>query len=115
MNPVYPFDAVHSALLIAVMALMTMLTRFLPFFVFRKNTPAYIIYLGRVLPPAIIGMLVVYCLKDVQLSSAASVLPPLAALILTVTVQAVKRNAVLSILTGTVLYMFLIRAVFHAV
>ena len=54
-----------SALLIAVMSIVTLLLRALPFAVFRKQTPPYISYLGQVLPPAIIGMLVVYCLKDI--------------------------------------------------
>ena len=58
----------RSAVLIAVMAAVTMLLRFLPFLVFRKEPPAYITYLGKVLPPAIIGMLVIYCLKDVSLT-----------------------------------------------
>ena len=55
----------HSAVLVAVMAAVTMLLRFLPFLVFKKRTPRYITYLGQVLPPAMIGMLVIYCLKDV--------------------------------------------------
>ena len=79
----------RSVILIAVMAVVTILLRFLPFLVFRKETPPYITYLGKVLPPAIIGMLVIYCLKDVS---------PLAPLI--------------SILLGTAVYMALIRTVF---
>ena len=55
----------RSVILIAVMAVVTILLRFLPFLVFRKETPPYITYLGKVLPPAIIGMLVIYCLKDI--------------------------------------------------
>ena len=54
----------RAAVLIAAMSIVTMLLRFLPFIVFRKQTPQYILYLGKVLPPAIIGMLVIYCLKD---------------------------------------------------
>ena len=56
--------ASHSAVLIAVMSAVTVLLRALPFLVFRKKVPAFVRYLGRVLPPAIIGMLVIYCLKD---------------------------------------------------
>ena len=59
----------HQALLVAVMAIVTILLRFLPFLVFQKKTPPYIAYLGRVLPAAIIGMLVIYCLKDVSIRS----------------------------------------------
>ena len=57
----------HAAILVIVMAVVTMLLRFLPFLVFRKRTPAYISYLGEVLPAAIIGLLVIYCLKDIFL------------------------------------------------
>ena len=56
----------NAAILVAIMAIVTMLLRFLPFIVFRKETPEYISYLGRVLPAALIGMLVIYCLKDVS-------------------------------------------------
>ena len=62
--------ASHSAVLIAVMSAVTVLLRALPFLVFRKKVPAYVSYLGRVLPPAIIGMLVIYCLKDTAVTAA---------------------------------------------
>ncbi len=101
-----------TALLIAVMALMTMLTRFLPFMVFRKRTPAYIMYLGKVLPPAIIGMLVIYCMKDVSLSANPFGLPELSAAAGVVVLHIWKRNSLLSILAGTLLYMFLVQVVF---
>ena len=58
-----------SAIIVGVMAALSALLRFLPFVVFRKRTPPYVAYLGRVLPPAIIGMLVVYCLKDVTVTA----------------------------------------------
>lgn len=101
-----------TALLIGVMALVTALTRFLPFILFRKNTPAYVSYLGRVLPTAIIGMLVVYCLKDVSLMRAPHGLPELIACACVVAVQVWRRNALISILSGTAVYMLLIRFVF---
>ena len=101
-----------TAILIGVMALVTALTRFLPFILFRKNTPAYISYLGRVLPTAIIGMLVVYCLKDVSLMRAPHGLPELIACACVVAVQVWRRNAIISILSGTAVYMLLIRLVF---
>lgn len=101
-----------TALLIGVMALVTALTRFLPFILFRKNTPAYVSYLGRVLPTAIIGMLVVYCLKDVSLMHAPHGLPELIACACVVAVQVWRRNALASILSGTAVYMLLIRFVF---
>ena len=69
----------NAAVLVAVMSLVTILLRFLPFLVFRDQTPAFITYLGKVLPSAIIGMLVVYCLKDVSISSSPHGLPEFAA------------------------------------
>ena len=92
--------------------LVTLLTRFLPFLVFRKETPAYISYLGKVLPPAIIGMLVIYCLKDATPLAPPFGLPELLAAACVAAVQVWKRNSLLSILTGTVLYMTLVQLVF---
>ena len=94
------------------MSAVTILLRFLPFLVFRKRTPPYIAYLGRVLPAAIIGMLVVYCLKDVSIAAAPHGIPELAAAACVVLLQVWKRNSLVSILCGTALYMVLIQAVF---
>ena len=102
----------NAAVLVAVMALVTILLRFLPFLIFRKQTPAYITYLGRVLPPAIIGMLVVYCLKDITLTAHPHGLPELIAAAFVVGLQVWRRNALISILSGTVVYMLLIQTVF---
>ena len=102
----------NAAVLVAVMALVTILLRFLPFLIFRKQTPAYITYLGRVLPPAIIGMLVVYCLKDITLTAHPHGLPELIAAACVVGLQVWRRNALISILSGTVVYMLLIQTVF---
>lgn len=99
----------RSAVLITVMAVVTILLRFLPFLVFRKETPPYIAYLGRVLPPAIIGMLVIYCLKDVTPLAQPYGIPELLAVACVVAVQAWRRNSLISILTGTVFYMVLVR------
>ena len=66
-----------AAILVAAMALVTVMLRFLPFLVFRGKAPDYIAYLGNVLPPAIIGMLVIYCLKDVSLRAAPFGIPEL--------------------------------------
>ena len=101
-----------SAALIATMSIVTILTRFLPFAVFRKETPKYVSYLGKVLPPAIIGMLVIYCLKDIAPMAYPFGIPELIAAACVAGVQAWKRNSLLSILTGTVIYMVLIRTVF---
>ena len=102
----------HSAILVAVMSAVTVLLRALPFLVFRKKVPAYVTYLGRVLPPAIIGMLVIYCLKDTTVTAAPFGAPELIAGALVVALQAWKRNALLSILSGTTVYMLLIQLVF---
>ena len=102
----------NSVILVAAMALVTMALRFLPFLVFRKTTPPYVAYLGRVLPAALIGMLVVYCLKDVSLAEAPHGLPELIAGVAVVALQAWKRNPLMSILAGTLLYMVLIQLVF---
>ena len=101
-----------SAVLIGVMAAVTILLRCLPFIVFRKRTPAYVAYLGKVLPPAIIGMLVVYCLKDITLAARPFGIPELIAVACTVAAQVWKRNSLLSILAGTVIYMVLVQTVF---
>jgi len=99
----------HAAVLVAVMAAVTMLLRFLPFLVFKKKTPGFITYLGRVLPPAMIGLLVIYCLKDVRVTEAPFGVPELAASLLVILLQAWKRNSLLSILAGTVGYMLLVQ------
>lgn len=101
-----------SIVLIAAMAITTMLIRFLPFLVFRKQTPKYISYLGRVLPPAIIGMLVVYCLKDITPSVHPFGIPELIAVVCVALLQVWKRNSLISILAGTLIYMILVQIVF---
>ena len=103
---------VHAAALVLTMAATTWALRFLPFLIFRKQTPPYITYLGKVLPPAIIGMLVVYCLKDVSIFAAPHGLPEAIAAISVVALQALTRKSLISILGGTAIYMFLVQAVF---
>ena len=103
-------DKLHSALLIAVVALVTIALRFLPFLIFGENrkTPPVITHLGQVLPFAIIGMLVVYCLKDVNLTSAPFGIPELMGCALVAGLHVWKRNTMLSIGAGTVCYMLLV-------
>ncbi len=101
----------NAAILIAVMAITTMALRFLPFLIFGRNTPGYISYLGKVLPQAIIGLLVVYCLKDVDFMKSPYGIPEIIAGIFTAGIQIWKRNPVVSILSGTVIYMVLIRVI----
>ena len=89
----------------------TMATRFLPFLIFsdKRPTPKYIQYLGRALPGAVFGLLVVYCLKDVNILSGSHGLPELAAIVVTVLLHLWKRQMLLSIAGGTVCYMLLIQ------
>ena len=101
-----------TAILIMIMSAGTILTRFLPFLAFRKHTPQYVSYLGRVLPPAIIGMLVIYCLKDITPAVYPFGIPELIAAACTAGLQAWRRNSLVSILAGTVIYMVLIRVLF---
>ena len=102
----------HAALLVAAMAAVTILLRFLPFLLFRKRTPPFIAWLGEVLPAAIIGMLVVYCLKDTVITAAPYGLPELLGAAGVVGLQVWKRNSLISILGGTVFYMLLVQFVF---
>lgn len=104
----------ESLLLILIMAVITFLTRALPFIIFsgKKETPKYITYLGKVLPYAIIGMLIVYCLKDVQILTGSYGVPELIAIIVVVLLHIWKRNTLLSIGAGTVVYMVLVQVVF---
>ncbi len=92
----------------------TMLTRFLPFALFssRRPTPRFIQYLGRALPCAIFGMLVIYCLKDVTLLTGNHGLPEAIAIAVTVGLHLWKRQMLLSIAGGTVCYMLLVQTVF---
>ncbi len=101
--------ASHSAVLIAVMSAVTVLLRALPFLVFRKKVPAFVLYLGRVLPPAIMTVLVIYCLKDTSFSTPSFGLPELIASALVVVLHSLKRNMYLSIAAGTLCCMLLSR------
>ena len=104
----------HSALMIAVIALVTAALRFLPFWIFRNNrtTPPIISYLGQVLPFAIMGMLVVYCLKGISFTSAPFGIPELIGCAVVTGLHIWKRNTLLSIGAGTVCYMLLVQFVF---
>jgi len=104
----------QSLIIVGVVALGTMLTRFLPFIIFpaNKQTPKFIIYLSTVLPYAVIGLLVVYCLKNVSFATAPFGLPEAIAILCTVLIHNWKSNMLLSIGAGTVLYMALVQFVF---
>ena len=104
----------HAILLILTMTAGTMATRFLPFLLLggKRQTPPFIAYLGKVLPYAIMGMLVVYCLKGVSLTEISSVLPAVLGVGITAGLHLWKRNTLISIIGGTVAYMLLVQMVF---
>ena len=91
---------------ILIVILATQLTRWLPFLVFRsaRHTPAYVHYLGKVLPPAIFGMLMVYCYKDTDFASPEQFLPEVICGILVAVLQLWQKNICLSIVAGTAAY-----------
>lgn len=104
----------QSIITILVVVLGTMITRFLPFLIFPegKTPPAYISYLGTVLPYAVIGLLVVYCLKDAVFTSYHG-LPEVIAIGFIFVLHKWKKNTLLSIGAGTVLYMVLVQTCFR--
>ena len=104
----------YSAVLVAVIVAVTQLTRLLPFLLFggKKQPPKAVLYLGRVLPCAIMGMLVVYCLRNVTPLAAPYGIPELIGVVLAVVLHVWKRNTLLSIGVSTVAYMVLVQAVF---
>ena len=98
---------------IAIISAVTILVRFLPFAIFSgKNVPKAIIDLGKLLPPAVMGMLVVYCLKDTTFLSVQGFAPALIAAVVVVVSYVIKKNTLLSIIGGTLCYMLLIQFVF---
>lgn len=107
-------DNLHTALIIAVAAIVTMALRFLPFLIFGENrtTPPIITHLGQVLPYAIMGMLVIYCLKDISFLSAPFGIPQLIGCAIVAVLHIWKRNTLLSIGVGTVCYMLLVQFIF---
>lgn len=106
-----PLQAVAA---IAIMAVVTFLTRALPFLLFGRggNPPKVVLYLGKYLPPAVIAMLIVYCYKGVSFTAAANWAPAFIAGIAVVILHLWKKNNMLSIVGGTILYMVLVQVVF---
>lgn len=103
----------QSVITILAVVLGTLVTRFLPFLTFPENKtpPPYITYLGSVLPYAVIGLLVIYCLKDAVFTSYHG-LPEAISILFLVMLHKWKKNTLLSIGAGTILYMFLIQSCF---
>ncbi len=109
-----PFTVIQSIIFFGVISLTTILIRILPFLIFpdHKQTPKYIEYLGKVLPFTIIGMLVIYCLKDISFTSSPSGLPEMISIAAIIVLHLWKNNTFLSIGAGTILYMILVQFVF---
>ena len=105
-------DKLHSLALILIMAALTAALRFLPFVMFSKGTPKTIVYLGNLLPNAIMAMLVVFCLKNVSFTASSHGIPEALAVFLVAVLHKWKHNMLLSILGGTAAYMLLVQAVF---
>ena len=104
----------HAMVLILTMMVGTMATRFLPFLLLgdKRQTPPFISYLGKVLPYAIMGMLVVYCLKGVSVTQLSSLAPAGLGVGITAGLHLWKHNTLISIIGGTVCYMILVQVVF---
>lgn len=109
-----PISMGRSLMIILIVSITTFATRVIPFLLFPKGKeiPPLIKYLGAALPPAVIGMLVIYCLKSVNLLADPHGAPELIAGLAVVVLHVWKRNNLLSIGVGTALYMFLIQVVF---
>jgi branched-subunit amino acid transport protein AzlD len=104
----------QTLIIIAVVALATQVTRILPFVLFpdNKETHPFMVYLGKVLPHAAIGLLVVYCLKNISIAATPHGLPEILAILAIAALHIWKKNVLLSIGAGTVLYMVLVQVVF---
>lgn len=107
-------NTVHSLLIVAVMAVFTALTRFLPFLAFPegRKRPKVITYLGTVLPYALIGMLVIYCFKSVSVFAYPYCIPELLAVALVAVLHIWKHNTLISVFGGVIFYMVLVQCVF---
>lgn len=109
-------EKLHAVLIILVMAAVTFLLRWAPFAIFGGRRggepPKWVTYLGGVLPPAVIALLVVYCLRNIDLFSAGHGLPELLCVAVCALLQLWKRNELVSIFGATALYMLLVQVVF---
>lgn len=107
-------DYMRAGLVITLVALITFLLRFAPFALFgrKRQMPALIEYLGKYLPPAIMAILIVYCLKTVSLTAAPHGLPELISVAVVTGLHLWKRNFLISIAGGTICYMLLIQNIF---
>ncbi len=103
---------VHAGYIVLISGAVTVMLRFLPFIAFGKRKPEAVAYLGRVLPPAVMAVLVVYCLRNVNILTGTHGLPEGLACLAVVVLHVWRRSTLLSITAGTALYMFLIQVIF---
>lgn len=104
----------QQIIIILVIIAGTMLTRFLPFLIFSSDnpTPKYIQYMGKVLPTAVFGLLIIYCLKNVSIFTGSHGIPELISIFIVIILHLWKRQMLLSIAGGTICYMLLIQLIF---
>ena len=103
----------HSVLIVAVVAIVTIALRFLPFLIFgeKRKIPEAILYLGKVLPYAIMGMLVIYCLRGITTGGVGAGIAQMIACAVVVVLHLWKRNTLISIIGGTAVYMVLVQVI----
>ena len=107
-------DYRHAMIIMIVMGLMTLATRILPVLIFGRSekVPDFILYLGKVVPFTAMGLLIVYCLRDVSVFSGSHAIPEILALAVVAASYLWKKNSILSVVVGTIVYMFLVQKVF---
>ena len=107
-------DYRHAAIIILVMGAVTLATRWLPVLIFGRNekVPELVLYLGKVVPYTAMGLLIVYCLRDVSIFEGSHGIPELIALAMVSASYLWKRNTILSVVVGTAVYMALVQGVF---
>lgn len=109
------FNSSSTLITIIVIAAVTFGTRVAPFILFGKNktTPKYITYIGKYLPPAVISMLIIYCLRNINLGAFPFGVPEVIGIITVALLHIWKRNNLISIIGGTAVYMVLVQVVFN--
>ena len=105
------FD-IHAGYVVLISWAITISLRFLPFIAFGKSRPEFVMYLGRVLPYSVMAMLVIYCLKEVNILTGSHGVPEALSCLVVILLHVWRRNTLLSIIAGTALYMFLVQCVF---
>ncbi|MFP4697344.1 MAG: branched-chain amino acid transporter permease [Eubacteriales bacterium] len=104
----------YTLIAILIMAIITFITRVAPFIIFRnyKRTPKYVVYIGKYLPPAVIAMLIIYCLKDINLLAFPFGIPEMIGIAVVALLHIWKRNNLISIIGGTIIYMIQVQIIF---